>query len=212
MQYFDLINKCLVELNIREVSTWDALTLNDHKHLKDVVARLNSQLCSRDEWPFLQRIYTATIPVNTKKLTNPVSGSIDIITVNGNKYSYSSDYVRFLTDNPIAGHFALYGKDLYLPPFDEPVSCEIFYNSDFSAVDAAGVEKKYLELATDESLIPEVFQEPLLVYGACMRLKSNPELSKFKYWYSMYNDALATLRAKSSLTTNDNSQITLERG
>ena len=211
MKYLELINKCLVELNYREADNWQSLTTNDHKRLKDIIARLNSQICASDDWPFLQRQCGFRLMAGESKIANPVSGNIDVLSINGNEYVYSSNYKTFILNNPIVGCYSVYGDYLYLPSFSEPVDCQILYNSDNSAVDVNQDEKKYLEFEDDESLIPEVFQEPLLIYGACMRLKSNPEHNKFKYWYSMYNNAMSIMRAKTGVTKNASAKINIER-
>lgn len=198
MKYFDLINRCLTEMNYREANSWNALTLNDHKRLKEVIRRLNSQICVSDDWPFLQRHAIFKILKRQSFVHNPISGKLDVLMIDDAEYTYSPDYKRFLKNNPLSGHFSTYHNHILLPQFNKEVECRIFYNTDYSARDASFEEKKYLENQDDESLIPEPFQEPLLVYGACMRLKSNTEHNKFKFWYSMYTDALATLRSKCS--------------
>ena len=35
MNYFDLVNKCLVELNYKQVNAFSELTKNDHKKIKN---------------------------------------------------------------------------------------------------------------------------------------------------------------------------------
>ena len=95
--------------------------------------------------------------------------------------------------------------------FDEDVQVEIIYCTKNCAKNAEGEEKLKLEEATDESLIPMPFAEPLLVYGACMRLKGNPQHVRFNYWYGMYKDALANFRSKISVTTDDTPQIRMRR-
>lgn len=212
MNYFEIINKCLVELNYKEVSSWDALTLNDHKRLKDIVARLNSQICASFDWPFLQRTEIITIEAETLRILNPVTGRLDGIFIGGEEYTYSTDYKSFVTGSPIPGHFASYGEYIYLTRFSEDKECQILYCTDNSAYDTEGTEKKYLEAQTDKSLIQEAFQENLLVYGSCMRLKANPEHNKFKYWYSMYTDALATMRSMSIAAKAASPNIVLKRG
>lgn len=211
MKFIDIINKCLIELNYREVQSWQALTLNDHKRLIEIVKRLNSQICSADEWPFLQRRCGIRLLGGEKKIVNPITGTLDMVYVDGIEHKYSPNYKTFLMGNPISGCFSTYAEHIYLPKFDRPIICEILYNTDYSAIDASGEEKQYLEVDTDESLIPEVFQEPLLVYGACMRLKGNTEHNKFKYWFAMYNDAMATMRAKSAPSKKQAPTINIER-
>ena len=198
-------------MNYRAVDSWQSLVSNDHKRLKDIITRLNSQICSSDDWPFLQRYYTYKLPAGQTKIENPVDGKINIICINGNEYSYSSDYKSFVVNQPMVGKYSTYAQNIYLPAFSEDVTLEILYNTDNSAIDKSQAEKQYLEFEDDESLIPDVFQEPLLVYGACMRLKSNPDHNKFKYWYSMYNDALSIMRAKTAITSGSSAKIKIER-
>ena len=50
-------------------------------------------------------------------------------------------------------------------------SARLFNNS----IDDTGMEKMEMVKDTDESLLPMPFLEPILVYGACMRLKGNPQ-------------------------------------
>ena len=68
-----------------------------------------------------------------------------------------------------------------------------------------------MDKETDKSLIPEVFAEPILVYGSCMRLKGNPQHPRFNYWYSMYKEALANMKAKLAIDANVSPQVNLFR-
>jgi len=65
--------------------------------------------------------------------------------------------------------------------------------------------------ATDASVIPMPFVEPILVYGTCMRLKGNTEYSKFSYWYGMYKDSLANMRAKIGANAFETPSIKISR-
>lgn len=211
MNYFEIINKCLIELNYREVTSWDGLTLNDHKRLKEAVKRVNLQICAGDDWPFLERMTEIRLLKGQKMFYNTVSGKINIFLVNGQEYQYSPNYKAFLVDDGLPGKYTTYGEHIYLAPHSESIICKILYNTDFSAVDENYEEKKYLENEKDESLIPEAFHESLLVYGSCLRLKGTPEHSKFKYWYSMFNDALTTMRSRCAPAKTQFAKISLLR-
>ena len=39
MNYLELINKCLVELNYKQVGSFSELTKNDHKKLKNILKK-----------------------------------------------------------------------------------------------------------------------------------------------------------------------------
>ena len=53
MNYLELINKCLVELNYKQVNAFSELTKNDHKKLKNIINVLNSEICGFGRWAFL---------------------------------------------------------------------------------------------------------------------------------------------------------------
>lgn len=211
MNFLEIINKCLIELNYREVDSWNALTLNDHKRLKEVIKRVNSQICTAEDWPFLEREANLRLIKGQEKFYNPVTGKISLFFIDKNEYKYSPNYRAFLLGNPVAGCFSTYAEHVYIPPQNSSVNCKIFYNSDYSAMDKDNNEKKFLEVETDISLIPEAFCESVLVYGACLRLKGNPEHAKFKYWYSMFNDALAQMRSRCFISKAQYAKINIYR-
>ena len=95
--------------------------------------------------------------------------------------------------------------------FDEAKQINVVYYTSNTAKTAEGTEKKALENEDDTSLIPDVYAEPILVYGTCMRLKSNPQHVKFSYWLSMYNSALANMRSKISVDANYAPSVKLKR-
>lgn len=158
MKFLELINKCLVELNYREVAGWNGLSLNDHKRLKDIISRLNSQICASENWPFLEREMGFRLHAGENRVSNPVNGSITCLLVDGTQFTYSSDTKAFLVGNPPSGKFTAYGGFLYLPRFEQNVECKILYNTDDSAQDDDLNEKKYMENETDESLVPKCFK------------------------------------------------------
>ena len=55
MNYLEIINKCLVELNYKQVNSFSELTKNEHKKLKNIINIINSEICSLDKWNFLLR-------------------------------------------------------------------------------------------------------------------------------------------------------------
>lgn len=55
MNYFELINKCLVELNYKQVFTFSELTKNEHLKLKNIINMLNTEICNSEKWNFLLR-------------------------------------------------------------------------------------------------------------------------------------------------------------
>jgi hypothetical protein len=189
MNYLDLINKCLVELNYKQVNAFSELTKNDHKKIKNILNVLNAEICGCSKWEFLLR--EAFVNAQTAKIPAP-NGRIEKICIDGKKIKLET-----------------FGNEIILPEQGKDVSI-IYYTND-CAVDADGVEKAQLEVHEDKTLIPMPFAEPLLVYGTCMRLKGNPQHVRFNYWYNMYKDALANLRSKICIDANAAPSVKLFR-
>ena len=211
MNYLELINKCLVELNYKQVNAFSELIKNDHNKLKNILNVLNTEICSSDRWNFLQRKMTLTVPANTGEIENTVPGRIEGIFVNGEKYEYFQDFEKFFTNTQPSATYSFYDDKILFPLFPKNTSVEILYYTNKCAKNAQGTEKLSMEDSDDESLIPSVFAEPLLVYGACMRLKGNPQHIRFSYWLSMYKDALSNMRARISSSMDETPNVKLFR-
>lgn len=196
MNYLELINKCLVELNYKQVNAFSELTKNEHKKLKNIINVINTEVCNSDRWNFLQRKSTFILSKNTGEIENPIDGRIGSIIVGGVRLVYCEDFEKFFVNSQPQGTYSLYDNKILLPMFNTEKSVEVLYYTKNCAKSVDGVEKFSLENFDDTSLIPDMFSEPLLVYGACMRLKGNPEHVRFSYWLSMYKDALANMRSK----------------
>lgn len=196
MQYFDLINKCLVELNYKKVNAFNELIKNDHLKIKNILNIVNAEICTFDDWNFLLRKATLILPANTGEIKNTINGRIKTLSVDDSKYEFSEDYEQFLFDKTKDKTYSILNDMLLLPVFDTQKEINIVYYTNNFVKNSNSEEKMQMTLATDETVIPEPFAEPLLVYGTCMKMKANLEYPKFNYWNAMYNKALATLRSK----------------
>lgn len=196
MQYFDLINKCLVELNYKKVNNFSELIKNDHLKIKNILNIVNAEICTFDDWNFLLRKKTLTLPVNTGEIKNTINGRIKTLSVDDSKYEFSEDYEQFLFDKTKDKTYSILNDMLLMPVFDTEKEINIVYYTNNFVKDSNSEEKMQMTSGTDETIIPDPFAEPLLVYGACMKMKANLEYPKFNYWNAMYNKALATLRSK----------------
>jgi len=199
MNYFELVNKCLVELNYKQVNAFSELIKNDHEKIKNIINLINNEVCGYDNWNFKLRKTEVKLPADTTEIDNPVDGRIASIVIDGHVYKYFEKPEEFITGNAPYGTYSAFAGKLLLPEFDRAKQINIVYYTANTAVDADGNEKKELDKETDSSLIPSVFAEPIIVYGTCMRLKANPQHVKFNYWLSMYKSALANLRSKISI-------------
>lgn|SRR5574344_1562357 len=211
MNYFELINACLLELGYKKIVSFSDAVKHDHERIKSALNRVNGEICRSFNWPFLLKTTEISVNASCNEITSPINGRIDSV-LSGNEFlKYVPDYKRFLSGNAGKNEFTLFQDKLIFSPSDENKIIKITYYTSDCAIDNCGVEKYFLEYETDKSLIPEHFDNILLVYGACMRMKTNLEHPKARYWFAMYNDTLANLRSNYVKSTFDYPKIRLLR-
>lgn len=211
MNYFELINKCLVELNYRTCSEFSDLVKNDHEKIKNILNVINAEVCGFDNWNFLLRKVQIDLPKNTGEIINTIPGRIHSLYIDEIKYEYYSDFEKFLLNKQPSNTYTVFNDKILLPIFTENKTVEIVYYTNNFAQDLKGVDISSMTAAGDVPVIPYPFVEPILVYGTCMRLKGNAEYSKFSYWYGMYKDSLANMRSKIGINAHEIPQIKMQR-
>lgn len=211
MNYFEILNKCLVELNYKQVNSFSELTKNEHEKLKNIVNVINKEICLSEKWNFLLRTTTLSLPKNTGQIKNTVQGKIATVMIDGKIFKYYDNFEKFFTNSQPQGTYTSFNDMLLFPIFNKNKEIEIIYYTSNSAKSKENIEKNELESESDETLIPSAFAEPLLVYGACMRLKGNPQHVRFNYWYGMYKDALSNMKAKLAVDANTAPVVNLFR-
>lgn len=200
MNFLEIVNKCLYELNSRQINDFSEITKTEHKRLLSAVNVVNKELCRIENWSFLLKKTTAELPA-ASELTNPVDGKILHIFIDNDEYKFTDDLKPFLENKKREfKRYSVLGDTLLFPRFDEKKTLNIIYYTNNCAIDEDGAEKEDLEEMSDQSMIPMPFAEQLLVYGACLRTKANPQYFKFSYWLSMYKEALLNLKAKTSVS------------
>lgn len=152
-----------------------------------------------------------TLPKNTCEIQNTIDGRIETVIVDGAKFDYYEDFEKFFTNAQPMQTYSLFNDKILFPAFDKIKIVEIIYYTKNHAKNAEGKEKYLMEEDTDSTLIPEPFAEPVLVYGACMRLKGNPQHVRFSYWMSMYRDALANMRSRVSASIDETPSVKMHR-
>ena len=211
MNYLEIINKCLAELNYKQVNSFAELVKNDHKKLKNIINLVNTEVCSSEKWNFLLRQTTITLPKNTGEIENTVNGRFALVLVDGVKYEFFEDFRKFLTNSQPPCTYSVFNDKILFPIFDKDKQINIFYYSANTAFNSSDTEKSKLENADDTTIIPDPYAEPLLVYGTCLRMKANPQHVKFSYWMSMYKDALANMRSHNAVDAHKTPNVTLFR-
>ena len=211
MNFLELINKCLLELNYKQVTNFSELVKQDHKRIISILNIINKEICAIENWQFLLRKSKLIIPANTTEIENPISGRILYILSKDGKYRFYSDIEPFLRGNAPSGTYSAYQDKLLFPISEKDVECDVIYYTNNCAINHNGKEKINLENPDDEPLIPMPFAEQVLVYGTCMRIKANPQYIKFAYWANMYKEALFNLKSKTSAYSQDAPVVKLFR-
>ena len=202
MNYFQLVNKCLVELNYKQVNSFAELIKNEHKKIKNQLRLVNNEICNYSNWDFKIRKTELTLPKNTNEINNTINGRIASIIIDGHVYKYFEKPELYILNKAPSNTYSSFDNNLLLPKFTTKKTLNVIYYTFNTAKNTTGKEIAELTDETDTSLIPTVFAEPLLVYGTCLRLKANPQHVKFSYWLSMYNQALANMKSKISIDAN----------
>ena len=211
MNYFEIMNKCLVELGYKQVNVFAELTKNDHLKLKNIINIINNTICRYDNWYFLMRKKQLQLESGNTEIPNTIDGRIIKVMIDNQEYDYLINYEDFIGRTIPEKCFTVCGDKLIFPEFKNEKTISITYYTKNTAISADGTEKSRLEAETDTSLIPMPFVEPLLVYGSCMRLKANPQHVKFSYWYGMYKEALSDMRAQISISAKEMPLIKMHR-
>lgn len=211
MNFLELINKCLLELNYRQVNAFSELTKNDHKRIITILNIINKEICATECWNFLLRRTQVKFNANSTEIQNPINGRILYLFIDGKRYEFDENIASFLSGNQKSQTYSIFDNKLLFPKFDKDKKLDIIYYTKDCVQNEQGKEKSDFETSTDKSLIPMPFVEQLLVYGTCMRLKANPQYFKFSYWMSMYKEAMANLKSKSTIATSNTPTIKLSR-
>lgn len=211
MNYFELINKCLVELNYKKCSDFNELVKNDHEKIKNILNIINSEVCAFDNWNFLLRKMQISLPKNSGEIVNTVSGRIHSVYIDNIKYEFFADFEKFLLNKQPSNTYTVFNDKVLFPMFELDKTIDVVYYTGNFAQNSDGEDIPSMTLGSDVSLVPIPFVEPILVYGTCMRLKGNAEYSKFSYWYGMYKESLANLRAKVGASALETPRISLKR-
>ena len=110
MNYFEIINKVLIELNYDSVSSFADLTRLEHKRLMNIINRLNKEICNlNDKFHFRQMIKEIKLSEDRIEYSLNISGKIMRVLGEQGEYSYHSDYTDFYSSNPPMNAFCAYG-------------------------------------------------------------------------------------------------------
>ncbi len=210
MNYFELFNKVMLELNYRQITVFANVFKSEHLRILENLNRVNSEICASENWPFLARSANITVLANTIEADN-VEGKITKVFKGKQRLAFSPFYESFFNGCNVNNYYSFYDDKLLFPKSASRQVYQVFYNTDKIARAQDGTLKTKMTLEGDEPLLPQPFAEQLLVYGTCMRTKANPNFPKFAFWATMFREAYANFRKLNGLSFEDTPYLTLSR-
>ena len=203
MNYFEIINATLIEMNYSTVAAFADLTKSEHKRLMNVINRLNKEICSKNNnFYFRQMIKKTNIYADKIEYSINISGKIDKILGENEAYSFEGDYTKFYCDNPPKNSYGIYGEKILFPAVNDNI--KIFYVTENFVKNKNGELKADFEFETDESIIPANFAGKLFINGAAYNFKQNTAHPKYLHWKRAYDMALADIMSTAKNTTSSN--------
>ena len=192
MNYFEIINKTLVELNYAPVAAFEDLTKMEHKRLMNIINRLNKEICDMNtNFYFRQLMKKISLYPDRVEYTLDICGKISKVVGNRGEYNFDPDYSKFYTQNIPEKAYSFYGQKHIFSPSDDKIC--IFYSTDDFVVSKNGEYKADFVVESDKSIIPENFVERLLVNGAAYNFKQNSSHPKYAHWKQEYEKAVSEL-------------------
>lgn len=200
MNYFEIFNKVLMELNYRPVQNFENIYKTEHKKILELINRVNSEVLASYDWVFLERCTFLDVIEHQNIYKLPFLGNIKAVYKDGERLLYTSNSEELLTGRMCGKYYSVSRNSIILEKSDKNAHCKVIYESRNFAVSSDGEFKEKMTEMTDASVLPMPFAEHILVYGTCLKAKANPSYPKFGFWNTMYIQALANLLQKSPQT------------
>lgn len=200
MNYFEIFNKVLLELNYRPVLNFETIYKSEHTKILDLINRVNNEVLSSYQWPFLEKTMLLEINKGENTYKLPFKGNIKAVYKDNERLLYTQKAQELLTGELCGKFYTVSDGSIIFEKACSKGVCRILYESRNYAMSADGEFKEKLSGKEDISLIPMPFAEQILVYGTCLKAKANPSYPKFGFWNTMYIGALGNLLQKSPQT------------
>ena len=195
MNFLELINLTLQELNYKPVSSFGDLIKPDHKKIMTIVSRMNDILLDSFDWEFMLRECVLPVSANVDHVELPFEMRVKTAYLDDRELFFTDKCELFLAGNGVSGCYSIFNRAVYVVPKNEPRTLKLLYITKNHAKNARGEEVATLVNGDDVSLVPDEYARTALVYGACVQFKSNPQHPKYRHWLSGFVEARAQMRA-----------------
>ena len=91
MNYFEIFNKVLLELNYRAVQTFDAIYKSEHKKILDAINRVNNEVLASYEWDFLEKQTLLDVLEGQNTYQLPFKGCIKAVYKDSERVLYTAN-------------------------------------------------------------------------------------------------------------------------
>ena len=200
--FFSLIKKAAVVLDLDEPVTFEDTEETEYKKLKNALNSVNRSivLMEQDRWTFRDQSTTITLREGIFEYTRP-DGLMTSIHLQDKQYplipEYAWNYLYTRIGTP--DRYNVYGDKLMLYPIPSATSngkiLTVKYCTNMCAQNAAGTLQPNMELETDFSLIPTQFSDAL-IFGTCRDYKAMPDRSKYQHYNSRFTQELRQMRTQ----------------
>ena len=206
MNFLEILNAVLLELNYSVVSDFSELTKPEHVRLKHVINRINKEVCSMsDNFYFRQKTKEIGLDKDVVMYPLNIEGKILKLVSSSDIYRFVPDYNLFFSDNIPKKSYSFYGENILISPSDDDI--KIFYICSKFVKDKNEELKENFEYETDVSIIPEGFQDSIFINGAAMNFKQNPTHPKYVHWNREYEKAIRVLCANAKCDINQSTKL-----
>jgi len=209
MNYFEIFNKVMLELNYRPVVLFENIFKTEHLRILENINRVNVDVCTAFNWSFLEKKTLIKLDADTSEAGQGITGQITKVYDGKNRLTFIPDHESFYHGSPPQNSYGYFNDKILFGKAAHPRELTVYYNSSQLALDAGGSAKDSMDEKEDRSIIPMPYAEQILVYGTCMKTKANPAYPKFGFWNTLYTMSLVNLRAKCSPTSEDAPTIVL---
>ncbi len=211
MNYFELFNKVMLELNLSPVTNFENATKSEHLRILENLRRVNLEILTKYDWDFMknQTSYELNEGENIVAISN--LGTVTRLLCNNLPLRYAPLKGVFTDAEGIpAGCYSIWRDYVVLPKIRQKRKIYLEYTAYKFARAEDGDLKGNFELASDKSILPEPFGDDVLVYGAVILTKANPKFEKFPFWQKCYNDAILRLIESEKKSYHKEPHITLK--
>lgn len=201
--FYGLIKKCCVLLDLDEPTTWEDTEETEYKKLKVTINSINRSiiLSEYERWKFRDVEENVTLDEGVNSYTSP-NGMIKSMNVVGEK-PLIPEYAWNYLDSTVTGlptKYFIQGDNILVYPTPTADDDGKILKVQICTNDCARYEsrstilyKANMEDETDFSLIPTQFSD-VIIYGACRDYKELPDRPRYQHYNSRFTQEIRQMR------------------